>query len=122
MNRSLIKDICKEMLINGNIDSFVNFFYLTHTTQNPKESNDLKSLQEKEKQKKERVKKDPSDDDEEDSEIEERRMYYEIETFHEDKNRGTETDMSKSNILSTDNLFNFNTLFVSIEECEKIGK
>ncbi|ORX51150.1 TPR-like protein [Piromyces finnis] len=118
--KSLIKNICEEMLINGNINSFVNFFYLTHTTQNPKELNKSKDTQENDNNKKELIKKNYDDDDSEEEGGGEKRLYYEINTFN-DRTKETVTDMSKTNMLSTDNLFNFNTLFVSIEECEKMG-
>jgi len=111
------------MLINGNIDSYVNFFYLTHTTENPDEPNNKavnKPNEIKEKNKK-MVNKILEEEEEEDDEDEERK-YYEIKTFNEDKINGTATDLSKNNnILSTNNLFNFNTLYVNIEECERTG-
>jgi tetratricopeptide (TPR) repeat protein len=105
--KSLIKDICEEMLINGNIDSYVNFFYLTHKTENPNESKDKKISPYK-------------TEENDDSETEERK-YFEVETCTENRLKESKIDKNKDNLLNTDNLFNFNTLFVNIEECERNG-
>ncbi|KAG4090143.1 TPR-like protein [Neocallimastix lanati (nom. inval.)] len=102
--KSLIKDICEEMLINGNIDSYVNFFYLTHSTENQNESinNVINSNKNKEN---------------EDYEKEERK-YFEIKTYNEDNYN--EDNINKGKSISVDNLYNFNSLFVGIEECERL--
>jgi len=96
------------MLINGNIDSYVNFFYLTHKTENPNESKDKKISPYK-------------TEENDDSETEERK-YFEVETCTENRLKESKIDKNKDNLLNTDNLFNFNTLFVNIEECERNGK
>jgi len=121
--KSLIKEICQEMLINGNIDSYVNFFYLTHTTENPDEPNDNTTNRSNEiKEKNTKVLNKNLEDEEEEDEEDEERKFYEIKTYNEDKIKGTVTDLSKNNnVLSTDNLFNFNSLYVKIEECERTG-
>jgi len=94
------------MLINGNIDSYVNFFYLTHSTENQNESinNVINSNKNKEN---------------EDYEKEERK-YFEIKTYNEDNYN--EDNINKGKSISVDNLYNFNSLFVGIEECERLGK